>query len=61
MDLQLSTKKVDISGAFNKFPGFCVQAFRIVVDSCEFTMLLLYILWNDTPIFMISSSNEQLQ
>ena len=24
-------------------------------------MLLLYILWNDWPIFMISSSNQQLQ
>ena len=24
-------------------------------------MLLLYILWNDWPIFMISDSNEQLQ
>ena len=24
-------------------------------------MLLLYILWDDWPIFMISNSNEQLQ
>ena len=24
-------------------------------------MLLLYILWDDWPIFMISGSNEQLQ
>ena len=24
-------------------------------------MLLLYILWDDWPIFMISASNEQLQ
>ena len=24
-------------------------------------MLLLYILWDDRPIFMISASNEQLQ
>ena len=24
-------------------------------------MLLLYILWDDSPIFMISASNEQLQ
>ena len=37
------------------------QAFKIVVDSWKFTMLLLYILWDDWPIFMISGSNEQLQ
>ena len=40
---------------------FFVHAFKIVVDSWKFTMLLLYILWDDWPIFMISSSNEQLQ
>ena len=28
-----------ICGAFNKFPDFVVQAFRIVVDSWKFTML----------------------
>ena len=50
-----------ICGAFNKFPDFFVQAFKIVVDSWKFTMLLLYILWDDWPIFMISASNEQLQ
>ena len=27
----------------------------------KFSMLLLYILWDDWPIFMISGSNEQLQ
>ena len=43
-----------IRGAFNKFPVF-VQAVKIV------SMLLLYILWDDWPIFMISRSNEQLQ
>ena len=48
-------------GAFNKFPDFFVQAFKIVVDSWKFTMLLLYILWDDWPIFMISVSNQQLQ
>ena len=41
--------------AFNKFPDF------FVVDSWKFTMLLLYILWDDWPIFMISRSNEPLQ
>ena len=50
-----------LRGTFNKFPDFFVQAFKIVVDSWKFTMLLLYILWDDWPIFMISSSNEQLQ
>ena len=43
------------------FQTCCVQAFKIVVDSWKFNMLLLYILWNDRPIFMISYSNEQLQ
>ena len=37
-----------------------VQVFRIV-DAWKFSMLLLYILWDDWPIFMISRSNEQLQ
>ena len=50
-----------ICGAFNKFPDFFVQAFKIVVDSWKFTLLLLYILLDDWPIFMISGSNEQLQ
>ena len=43
------------------FQTFLVLAFKIVVDSWKFTMLLLYILWDDWPIFMISRSNEQLQ
>ena len=38
-----------------------VQAFDIVVHSWKFIMLLLYILWDDWPIFMISGSNKQLQ
>ena len=52
---------INIGGAFNKFPDVFVQAFRIVVDFWKFTMLLVYILWDDWPIFMISASNEQLQ
>ena len=40
-----------LRGSFNK----------IVVDSWKFSMLLLYILWDDWPIFMISGSNEQPQ
>ena len=43
------------------FQTFFVQALRIVVDSWKFTMSLLYILWDDWPIFIISGSNEQLQ
>ena len=52
---------VYIRGAFNKFPDFFVQAFKIVVDSWKFTILLLYILWDDWPIFIIPASNKQLQ
>ena len=48
-------------GAFNNFPDFFLQAFKIAVDSWKFTMLLLYVLWDDWPIFMISGSNQQLQ
>ena len=43
------------------FQTFFVQAFKIVVGSWKFTMLLLYILWDDWWIFMISDSNKQLQ
>ena len=50
-----------LRGACDKFPDFFVWAFKIVVDSWKFSMLLLYILWDDWPIFMISPSNEQLQ
>ena len=50
-----------ICGEFNKFPDFFVLAFRIIVHTWELSMLLLYILWDDWRIFMISASNEQLQ
>ena len=40
------------------FQTVFVLAFKIVVDSWKFSMLLLYILWDDWPIFMISASNE---
>ena len=43
------------------FQTFFVHAFKIVIDSWKFTMLLQYILWDDWPIFMISGLNEQLQ
>ena len=45
-------------GAFNKLPDFFVQAFKIVVYTWKFTMLLLYKLWDVWPIFMISGSNQ---
>ena len=47
-----------IRGAFNKFPDFLCTG---IYNSWKFTMFMLYILWDDWPIFMISSSNEQLQ
>ena len=34
--------------------------FTHAIDSWKFSMLLLYILWDDRPIFMISGSNKQL-
>ena len=50
-----------ISASNEKFPDFFVQAFKIVVGSWKFSILLLYTLWDDWPIFMISASNKQLQ
>ena len=43
------------------FQTFFVWVFKIVVDTWKFSLLLLYILWDDRPIFMISGLNEQLQ
>ena len=37
--------------AFNKFQDVFEQAFKIVVDSWKFCMILLCILWDDWPIF----------
>ena len=53
--------QLKIGGAFNKFPDVFVQTFEIVVDTWKFSMLLLYILWHDWLILMISGSNQQLQ
>ena len=39
---------------------FCT-GIKIVVDSCKFSILLLYILWDDWLNFMISGLNELLQ
>ena len=51
-----------VRGAYDNFPDFFfVWVFKVVVDSWKFTMLLLYIFWDDWPISMISGSNEQLQ
>ena len=41
------------------FQTFFIRAFKIVVDSWNFTMLLLYTIWDDWAIFMFSGSNEQ--
>ena len=43
------------------FQTFFGWAFKIGVDSWKFSMLLLYILWDDWLFFMISASNEKLQ
>ena len=43
------------------FQTFFVREFKIVIDSWKFTMLLLYILWDDWPSFMIWGSKELLQ
>ena len=48
-------------GLMISFQTFFVWSFKIVVDSWKFSMLLLYILWDDWPTFMISGSNKQLQ
>ena len=50
-----------IRDAFNKFPDVFVKAFKTVVDPWEFSILLLYTLWDDWPISMISGSKEQLR
>ena len=54
-------KLSQIRGVKTNFPDFFVQALNIVVDSWKFSMLLLYILWDNWAIFMISGSNELLQ
>ena len=42
------------------FQTIFVWAFKIVLDTWKFSMLLLNILWDDWTIFMISGSNELL-
>ena len=47
-----------------RFPSMGQIAYLIIyefVDSWKFSMLLLYLLWDDWPFFLISGSNEQLQ
>ena len=48
-------------GHMISFQTFFVWAFKIVIHSWKFSILLLCILWDDWPIFMISASNELLQ
>ena len=43
------------------FQAYFVEAFNIVVDSWKFSILLLYILWDNWIIFMIPDLNEQLK
>ena len=42
------------------FQTFLVWGFKIVVDTWKLIMLLLYIWWDDRPIFIISGSKEEL-
>ena len=58
-DIKIISKKYVVPSI--SFQTFFVQAFKIVVDSWKFTMFLLYILWDDWPICIISALNEQLQ
>ena len=61
LNVHIHTSHIHIRGAFNKISDFFVQTFKIVVDSWKSTMLLLYILWDDWPIFYDFRFNEQLQ
>ena len=56
-----TTKKTLYVVHLISFQTFFVWVFKIVIDSWKFSILLLYTLWDDWPIFMISCSNEQLQ
>ena len=47
--------------SFQAFFFFFVLVFKIIVDFWRFSMWLLYILWDNWTIFMISGLNEQLQ
>ena len=51
----------NIRGASKKFPDLFVQEYKLVVDPWKFSMLLLYMLWDDWSIYMISGSNQQLK
>ena len=52
---------VQRGGEYHSHLLVSVSHHMTVVDSWKFTMLLLCILWDDRPIFMISGSNQQLQ
>ena len=57
----IKNKIKNVYSIFTSFQTFFVRGFKIVVDSWKFNMLLLYIVWDDCRIFMISGSNGQLQ
>ena len=54
-DWDPSMYQIYLRGAFSMFPDF------FFYRHLKWSILLLYILWDDRPIFMISGSNEQLQ
>ena len=58
----IKSRRVHIYEVYTiNFQTFFVWAFKFFVDSGKFSMLLLYILLDDWPIFMILGSNEQLR
>ena len=61
LTIQFNIQVLQRTNAFNKFPDFFVQAFKIIVDYWKFTMLLLYLVWDDWPSFMISGANKFLK
>ena len=50
--------KLMYEGHMISFQTFFVWAFKIVVDSWNIGLLVLYIWWDDWLIFLISGSNE---
>ena len=43
----VKAKNLEKRDAYDKFPDIFAQAFKIDVDSWKFSMLLLFILWDD--------------
>ena len=62
MNLSIHTIKSYCKDILKSTWQYCkIDTRFFVVDSWKFSMLLLYIVWDDWPIYMILGSNEQLQ